>query len=94
MLHDTKTVNGSNFDQETTEKMAPPFVAQLDCRNRGLKRREAGVGKERMSSGDLGRGSRREREQMWRGSKMGEGARWEREQGGNEQGERVSKEGE
>ena len=74
--------------------MAPPFVAQLDCRNRGLKRREAGVGKERMSSGDLGRGSRREREQMWRGSKMGEGARWEREQGGNEQGERVSKEGE
>ena len=65
MLHDTKTVNGSNFDQDTTEKMAPPFVAQLDCRNRGLKRREAGVGKERMSSGE------------------GEGARWEREQGGN-----------
>ena len=52
MLHDTKTVNGSNFDQDTTEKMAPPFVAQLDCRNRGLKRREAGVGKEQMSGGE------------------------------------------
>ena len=52
MLHDTKTVSGGDFDQETSGKMAPPFVAQLDCRNRGLKRREAGVGKERKSSGE------------------------------------------
>ena len=74
MLHDIKTVNGSNFDQETTEKMAPPFVAQLDCRNRGLKRREAGVGKERKSSGEgkkEGEGARREREQDGRVSKEG-----------------------
>ena len=30
MLHDPKTVIGSDFDQETAEKIAPPFIARLE----------------------------------------------------------------
>ena len=33
MLHDPKTVNESDFDQETEEKIAPQFIAQLDLAN-------------------------------------------------------------
>ena len=29
MLHDPKTVIGSDFDQETAEKIAPQFIARL-----------------------------------------------------------------
>ena len=30
MLHDPKTVIGSDFDQETAEKIAPQFIARLE----------------------------------------------------------------
>ena len=33
MLHDPKTVIGNDFDQETAEKIAPPFILQLDLAN-------------------------------------------------------------
>ena len=33
MLHDPKTVNGSDFDQETAEKIAPQFIARLELAN-------------------------------------------------------------
>ena len=33
MLHDPKTVIGSDFDQETGEKIAPQFIARLDLAN-------------------------------------------------------------
>ena len=33
MLHDPKTVIGSDFDQETAEKIAPPFIARLELAN-------------------------------------------------------------
>ena len=33
MLHDPKTVIGSDFDQETAEKIAPPFILTLDLAN-------------------------------------------------------------
>ena len=33
MLHDPKTVNESDFDQETEEKIAPQFIAQLELAN-------------------------------------------------------------
>ena len=33
MLHDPKTVIESDFDQETEEKIAPQFIAQLDLAN-------------------------------------------------------------
>ena len=33
MLHDPKTVNRSDFDQETAEKIAPQFIARLDLAN-------------------------------------------------------------
>ena len=33
MLHDPKTVIGSDFDQETAEKIAPPCMARLDVDN-------------------------------------------------------------
>ena len=33
MLHDPKTVIGSDFDQETAEKIAPPFIPRLELAN-------------------------------------------------------------
>ena len=33
MLHDPKTVNRSDFDQETAEKIAPQSIARLDLAN-------------------------------------------------------------
>ena len=33
MLHDPKTVIGGDFDQETAEKIAPPFIARLELAN-------------------------------------------------------------
>ena len=33
MLHDPKTVIGSDFDQETAEKIAPQFIARLELAN-------------------------------------------------------------
>ena len=33
MLHDPKTVIGSDFDQETGEKIAPQFIARLQLAN-------------------------------------------------------------
>ena len=33
MLHDPKTVSGSDFDQETAEKIAPQFIARLELAN-------------------------------------------------------------
>ena len=33
MLHDPKTVIGSDFDQETGEKIAPQFIARLELAN-------------------------------------------------------------
>ena len=33
MLHDPKTVIGSDFDQETAEKIAPPFFLRLELAN-------------------------------------------------------------
>ena len=33
MLHDPKTVIGSDFDQKTAEKIAPPFIPRLDLAN-------------------------------------------------------------
>ena len=33
MLHITKTVIGSDFDQETAEKIAPPFIPRLELAN-------------------------------------------------------------
>ena len=33
MLHDPKTVIGRDFDQETAEKIAPPFIAWLELAN-------------------------------------------------------------
>ena len=33
MLHDPKTVIGRDFDQETAEKIAPPFIARLELAN-------------------------------------------------------------
>ena len=41
MLHDPKTVIGSDFDQETAEKIAPQFIARLElanCRNIEIKK--------------------------------------------------------
>ena len=40
MLHGPKTVNRSDFDQETAEKIAPRFILRLDlanCTNLGKK---------------------------------------------------------
>ena len=42
MLHDPKTVIGSDFDQETAEKLAPQFIARLElanCTNLGVSDR-------------------------------------------------------
>ena len=33
MLHDPKTVIRGDFDQETTEKIAPPFIPRLELAN-------------------------------------------------------------
>ena len=33
MLHDPKTVIGSDFDQKTAEKIAPPFIPRLELAN-------------------------------------------------------------
>ena len=33
MLHDPKTEIGSDFDQETAEKIAPPFIPRLELAN-------------------------------------------------------------
>ena len=33
MLHDPKTVIGSDFDQETAEKIAPQFIPRLELAN-------------------------------------------------------------
>ena len=33
MLQDPKTVIGSDFDQETAEKIAPQFIARLELAN-------------------------------------------------------------
>ena len=33
MLHDAKTIIRNDFDQETTEKMAPAFILRLDVAN-------------------------------------------------------------
>ena len=33
MLHDPKTVIGSDFDQETAEKMGPQFIPRLELAN-------------------------------------------------------------
>ena len=33
MLHNPKTVSGSDFDQETAEKIAPQFIARLELAN-------------------------------------------------------------
>ena len=33
MLHDPKTVIGSDFDQETAKKIAPQFIARLELAN-------------------------------------------------------------
>ena len=33
MLHDPKTVIGSDFDQETAEKITPQFIARLELAN-------------------------------------------------------------
>ena len=33
MLHDPKTVIRSDFDQETAEKIAPPFIPRLELAN-------------------------------------------------------------
>ena len=33
MLHDPKTVIGSDFDQETAEKIAPQLIARLELAN-------------------------------------------------------------
>ena len=32
-IHDPKTVSGSDFDQETAEKIAPQFIARLELAN-------------------------------------------------------------
>ena len=37
MLHDPKTVIGSDFDQETAEKIAPPFIPRLELANCTLR---------------------------------------------------------
>ena len=36
MLHDPKTVIGSDFDQETDKKIAPQFIARLELANCSL----------------------------------------------------------
>ena len=33
MLHDPKTVIGSDFDQETAKIIAPPFILRLELAN-------------------------------------------------------------
>ena len=33
MLHDPRTVIGSDFDQETAEKIAPQFIPRLELAN-------------------------------------------------------------
>ena len=40
MLHDPKTVIGSDFDQETAEKIAPPFIPRLELANCKFRQNE------------------------------------------------------
>ena len=49
MLHDPKTVIGSDFDQETAQKIGPPFISRLELANYSYPVFSGGLGGSRHS---------------------------------------------